>query len=306
MKRVLTHWIAPLLLLVVFNSCGNNNNEQGPTDTLLTGTINISADESFKPVLDSEIQVFQSLNPKARIKVQYKPEAECLKDLAVDSIRIVIATRSFSKFEQNLVQDSLHVAASQLTVAYDAIAVIVNPESTDTTFTMQQLKDLLTGRSTKKLLPVFDGLSATSTVRFVMDSVLRGQPLSPNVRAAQSSEGVIDYVSKTKDAVGFIGVSWVGNPQDSTQLSYLDRIRVAGIEHPLKPSVFVTPAQYNIYYRRYPLVRDLVVNLKESHNGLGHGFLNYLTTQSGQLIFNRAFLMPARMNFAIRSASLKR
>ncbi|RYY59497.1 MAG: phosphate ABC transporter substrate-binding protein, PhoT family, partial [Chitinophagaceae bacterium] len=128
--------------------------------------------------------------------------------------------------------------------------------------------------------------------------------LGANVTAAEGSEAVIDYVAKNPDAIGFLGVSWVGNSQDSTQLSYLSRVKVASLEDARSSGKFVTPAQYNIYFRRYPLLRDLVCILKERHNGLGHGFYNYLTTQSGQLIFNRAFLMPALMNFQIRQAEV--
>jgi phosphate transport system substrate-binding protein len=184
------------------------------------------------------------------------------------------------------------------------VAVIVHPQSKDTALTMQEIRDILSGSSAKKLQPVFDGLRATSTVRFAMDSVLKGAPLSPAVVAANNSEGVIDYVAKTPNAIGFIGVSWIGNPQDSTQLSYLDKVKVASIENPKFPGKFVTPAQYNIYFRRYPMVRELVYVIKERHNGLGHGFSNFLTTQSGQLIFNRAYLMPALMDFSIRSATV--
>jgi phosphate transport system substrate-binding protein len=284
-------------------SCGSRE-ETGPQDTRDSGTIHISVDESFKPVIDSEIQVFESLNPGTKIIAHYKPEAECLKDFAVDSIRMVIATRGYSKREEAYMNDSLNVVVSKMVVAYDAVAVIVNPGSPDSLFTMQEVRDLLTGKSTKGLIPVFDGTKATSTVRFVMDSVLRGEPLSPRVTAAQTSQGVIDYVARTPKAVGFLGVSWVGNRQDSTQLSYLKSIKVAGIEHPYILGKFVTPAQFNIYYRRYPMVRDLVFTLKEKHIGLGHGFSNFLTTQSGQLIFNRAFLMPAVMRFGIRDATL--
>ncbi|MDB5195710.1 MAG: phosphate transporter substrate-binding protein PhoT family, partial [Flaviaesturariibacter sp.] len=183
---------------LLFSGCGNK--EEGPQDTRDSGTIHISADESFKPVIDSEIQVYEARYPGTKIIAHYKPEAECLKDFAVDSIRLIIATRGYSRAEEAFMNDSLNVDVSKMVVAYDAVAVIVNPQSADTLFTMQEIKDILTGKSAKPLLPVFDGTNATSTVRFVMDSVLRGQPLSDKVTAAKSSEGVIDYVAKTKNA----------------------------------------------------------------------------------------------------------
>ena len=294
--------IISILLLI---SCGSGNSETETLDTRESCTIHISVDETFKPIIDSQIKVYESSYPEAKIIAHYKPEAECLRDFAVDSIRLIIATRGYSKNEEQFIIDSLKTAPSKMTVAYDAIAVIVHPSSEDSLVTMEYIKDILTGKAKKKVIPVFDGLKATSTVRYIIDSVLNGAMMSPEVVAAESSEGVIDYVSKTKEAVGFIGVSWIGNPEDSTHLSFLEKVKVAQVEHPLVPGIFVTPAQYNIFYRRYPMVRDLVYILKERHNGLGHGFSNFLTTQRGQLIFQRAYLMPALMDFQIRGANLQ-
>ncbi len=286
----------------LFWSCGGSAGPQ--LDTRDSGTVHISVDESFKPIIDAQIQVFQSSNPKTKIVVHYKPEADCLRDFLVDSIRMVIATRGFLENEAALMSDSLKVYPSKMTIAYDAIAVVVHPASPDSLFTMQEIKDLLTGKSTKALIPVFDGVKATSTVRFIIDSVLKGAALGPKVVAAQSSEGVIDYVSKTPNAVGFLGVSWVGNREDSTQLSYLDKVNVAQLEHPVLPGKYVTPAQYNIYYGRYPMLRHLIYVLKEKHQGIGHAFADFLTTERGQLIFKRAYLMPAQMSFSVRSANV--
>ena len=290
---------------LLFNSCNSSTNSIEDTESLEKGTIHISADESFKPVIDSQVQVFESSYPEAKVVVHYKPEAECLKDFAADSIRMIIATRGYTENEKNFMSDSLGLSPSKLVVAFDAIAVIVNPNSIDTLFTMSEIRDLIKGRSAKKLLPVFDGVNATSTVRFVIDSVLKGETLGSNVTAAKSSEEVIDYVSKTKNAVGFIGVSWVGNKEDSTQLSYLEKVRVAQIESTKEPGVYVSPAQYNIYYRRYPMVRDLVYVLKENNRGVGHGFAYFLSGQRGQLIFKRAYLTPAQMALNVRNATLR-
>ncbi len=299
-KKIL--YLAGIALL--FNSCSSPN-QVGDTESLEKGIIHISADESFKPVIDSQIQVFESSYPEAKVIVHYKPEAECLKDFGVDSIKLVIATRGYTENEERFMSDSMKVNTSKLVVAYDAIAVIVHPNSKDTLFTMTEIKELLQDRSAKKLLPVFDGVNATSTVRFVIDSVLKGKSLGANVTAAKSSEEVINYVSKTQNAVGFIGVSWVGNKEDSTQLTYLKKVKVAQIESNRDTGVYVSPAQYNIYYRRYPMVRDLVYVLKENKIGVAHGFAYFLSGQRGQLIFKRSYLTPAQMQLNVRNASLR-
>jgi phosphate transport system substrate-binding protein len=59
-------------------------------------------------------------------------------------------------------------------LATDAIAIVVNKNSTDTIFTLQRLQQQLTGLMGKKQQIIFDGLNATSTVRFAIDSILKG------------------------------------------------------------------------------------------------------------------------------------
>lgn len=299
----LLQWPVFLFLAVtILDGCAGGEN--GPTDTIDSGTIHISADESFKPVIDSQVKVFEASYPDAHIIVHYKPEADCFRDFAVDSIRMVIATRGYTPSEEAFLNDSMHVVPSQMLMAKDAIAVIVNRNAADTLFTMDEIRQILTGTYPKKIRPVFDGVKATSTVRFIVDSVLHGGALSKEASAARSSQEVLDYVAKTPDAMGFIGVNWIGNPEDSTQLSFLEKVKVAQIESVDKPGAYIEPVQANIYAGRYPMVRDLYYILKERHNGLGHGFAHYLVGQRGQLVFWRAYLMPAQMNFNIREASL--
>jgi hypothetical protein len=59
-----------------------------------------------------------------------------------------------------------------------------------------------------------DGKNATSTVRYLQDSILRGTPLGSNVVAAEGSEKVIDVVSNNPNLIGFVGLSWVGDSYD--------------------------------------------------------------------------------------------
>ncbi len=274
-------------------------------DTLTSGTIHISADESFKPVIDSQIKVFLSQYPKAGIIAHYKPEADCIKDLLNDSIRMVIITRGLSEDEVKFYKDTLEFQPQFGQMASDAIAVVVNNAAKDSVFTVGDLKSILDGTSGYKYKPVLDGITATSTVRFMLDSVLRGKPFSAKVQAATSSEGVLDYVSSDPASIGFVGVSWIGNKEDSVQLSFLTKVRIAALEcSNCDKETYVKPYQANIALKKYPLRRGLYFVLKENYAGLGTGFMNFLTHEKGQLIFSRAYLVPDRMQLQVRKVSL--
>jgi len=294
--------LAIIGVAVGISSCGSG--QQADYDTTTSGLIHISVDESFKPVIDSQIKVFESQNPAAKIMVHYKPEAECLRDLNVDSIRMVIVTRGLNETEEKTLATKLSFKPIYGPIAYDAIAVIVNTQVRDSLFTMQDIRSLVKGTSGYKYKVLLDGTTATSTVRYVVDSLLRGAPMSKDVVAASSSEGVIDYISKNTDAIGLVGVSWIGNKDDTTQLSFLKKVKIAKVECNKCDGSYVDPVQYNIAAHRYPMVRPLYYILKENYNGLGNGFVNFLIYEKGQKIFNRAYLLPARMSFEVREMSI--
>jgi phosphate transport system substrate-binding protein len=133
---------------------------------------------------------------------------------------------------------------------------------------------------------------------------LKGDSLNPAAMAARSSEGVVDYVATHQDVIGFVGVGWVGNPEDSLQMSFLKKVKVAHLESTDKKGAYVKAYQANIYAKRYPMVRDLVYVLKERHRGLATGFAHFVSGELGQLIFRRAYLAPAQKRLGIRPVKL--
>ncbi len=286
--------------------CGGNggSGNKGPQETPKSGTINISVDESFRPVIDSQIKVFESSFPDAIIIPHYEAEAQCLRDLTTDSTRMVLVTRGLTVEEEQFYRDSFHLAPTYGPLCYDAIAVIVNNHAKDSIFEIQDLVNMLNG-SDLTHQPVMDGVTATSTVRYAIDSILHGHPLGKNVTAARSSEGVIDYVAANPNAVGFIGVSWIGDRKDAKELSFLKRVNIAAVRcTSCGGETYVRPYQANIALKRYPLVRSLYYILKENFSGVGNNFVNFLQYERGQLIFREAYLWPTQMSFDVQDAQI--
>ncbi len=302
MKRRLKEifFIASLLVFTVLGC--KEKVGPAPTDTLTSGTINIVVDESFRPVIENQIIQFERLFPDAHINASYFPEATCLKQFFFeDSIRLAIVTRYPTRKEEQYVADTLGYLPKSDKIANDAVTIILNSKNSDIYYTKQKLKDLLQGKIKTNKKIVFDGLNTTSTVRYITDSILGGQALDTSiVKAAKNSQEVIDFVASNEDAIGLVGLSWVGNPENVDQVKMLDKIKLAYVQCEVcddKP--FVKPMQQTINTRRYPLVRGLYFILKENYNGLGAGFSNFLRLEKGQLIFRRSYLSPV-MDFDVR------
>lgn len=292
--------------LIALFGCESNTNKSTIYDTPLKGTINISVDESFEPVISEQIKVYESSYPETKIIASYKSEADCFRDLQKDSTRMIIVAKGLSPEEEKFFESKLSYHPNFGILAYDAVSVIVNINARDSVFAMKQLQDMLSGKDSS-LNVVVDGNNATSTVRYLLDSVLRGKGFSQRVMAANGSKAVVDYISKNQNAIGFVGSSWVTNDQDPEQLAYRDKIKFALIEcnRNCDSGSFAKPSQATITYAQYPLVRPLYYILKENSNGLGSGFTNYLNLERGQLVFRRSFLVPGTMYFGVRKSSIE-
>lgn len=298
-----TGHIITIALLLIFSGYSCKNEKSTEYDSPTKGTINISVDETFKPVIEEQIKVYQSSYPDAHIIAAYKSEADCLRDLQKDSTRMIIVAKGLTDEEGALFKQRLSYKPNWGIIAYDAVSVIINANSKDSVYTMARLKNLLTDSSVKKDV-IVDGNNATSTVRYLLDSVLKGAKFSNNVRAVDGSKAVLDYVAENANAVGFVGSSWVGNEEDPEQVKYFNKIHFALIEcKSCGSNIFAKPSQSTLSNGQYPLVRPLYYVLKENSTGLGTGFVNFLSLERGQLIFRRANLVPAKMQFNVRKVS---
>jgi phosphate transport system substrate-binding protein len=295
------------LCCIAFFSCDNKAKEkQTVTDSPTSGTINISVDESFRPVIEEQIKVYEGSFPGTKIIAHYKTEAECFRDLYSDtSNRMIIVTRGLTSKESHFYTDSLNYTPVSNRIAWDAITVVTNKNNTDTLYTLDDLKQLLSGKTSHTKKVVFDGLNATSTVRFAIDSILHGGSFDTTVvKAVKNSREVLNYIAANTDAIGLVGISWIGNPEDTAQVNMLNKVKIAYVRCDICDSTpYVKPLQQSIITRRYPLVRGLYYILKENYSGLGSGFADFLNFERGQLIFRRAYLGPI-MDFSLRNVTI--
>ena len=297
-------WTSLVVLFIFITSCNNGKITQ-QTDSPQQGTIYISVDESFKPVIEEQIKVYESTYPNAHIIASYKPEIDCFKDLQQDSTRLIIVARGLTDKETAYYKESLQYKPQFLLIAYDAVAIIVNQNCKDSVFTISRLHDILSGK--EPINAVMDGRNATSTVRYLQDSIMKGEAFGKNVVASKSSEDVINTITNRSDAIGFVGLNWVGDNYDRKQQELLKKIKLGLVEcvRCEEKGLFAKPSAASVSFAQYPLARPLYFILKENATGLGTGFSNFLSMERGQLIFRRSFLIPAVLNFNKRTSKIE-
>ena len=302
MKR--QFWLIGIVLLLALSACRSKSKE-GQTDTYSSGVIAIAADASFEPIIQEEIDVFESLYPLAGIVPRYTTEVEAINLLLKDSVRLAVATRTLTEEEMNSFH-SRKFYPREIKLATDALALIVNRANPDSLLSVRDFRRILTGEAKtwkqvnsnsglKDIQVVFDNKNS-STVRFAMDSVCGGKPLATeNVSALKTNQQVIDFVAKNPAAIWVIGVNWLGNRSDTTNLSFKEEIRVMAVSagDVATPENSYKPYQAYLYYGNYPLARPIYAILNDPRNALPWGFTSFMTSDKGQRIILKSGLVPA-------------
>lgn len=282
-------------------SCAERDKSGKVLDTITTGEISVAVEDGYKPVISSCINVFDSIYRTAKINPRYVSEGEAVKALIDDSIQVVVIGRKLTTEEMAYFQSRGFVPGIT-PIAHDALAIILNPANLDTVLTIQQVKDILTGKMSqwKDINPksklgniqlVFDH-PMSGTLRFVRDSVIAGEELSKQATALKGNQEVIEYVSKNKNGLGIIAANWISDTDDKGVQKFMEAIRIADVAKEAG-KVGYGPYQAFLATGDYPLKRTVyVINAQGRRNGLGAGFASYLA-KDGQRIMLKDGLLPA-------------
>ena len=93
--------IYPLILIAAAFALSCNRQGKTYSDTPTSGVVTISCDETFAPVLDQEINIFEYQYPEASIIPIYTSEVEAINLLVTDSVRMAVATRDLTDAEKS-------------------------------------------------------------------------------------------------------------------------------------------------------------------------------------------------------------
>jgi phosphate transport system substrate-binding protein len=271
-----------------------------------------TADESFFPILDEELEVFMATAALDSIRPQYTDQEEAITRLMKNETWLAFAARSLSPREIQNLKDRQFVPRV-IPLAYDGLAVIVNNTNPDSCISIKDFKRILSGEVTRwnEIYPksrlgeidvVFDN-PKSSTVTWCVDSLLGGKPInSKNIGAVKKSAEVIDWVEKHENAIGIIGSNWLNDKRDTTNVTFNKNITVMRVSRLDSATVRNSwqPYQYYLYNGNYPLVRTIYALLNEPRSGVPSGFAHFCRLPKGQVIILRAGLLPVQANMNVR------
>lgn len=287
------------LLTVAFVSCG----ETKKSNWLQEYEVEVAIDETFQPILSEALQQFNMRYVEADVKPYYVTEDSAIQMLLDDSVRCCVATRKLTETQKQVLKKRVGPVMQSI-IATDAIALVVSKDNPDTLITVDELRDIVSGKITRweqlergqkqgEIKVVFDN-SHSSTVRYMTDSLCRSKKLGGNLYAQGSNLKAIQAARENKDVIAIVGVDWLR--QDSIIKTFYDldvnvmMVSKKGGEE----ADYFRPYQYYIATGDYPLVRSVyVITTDPRRQSLLKNFYFYMKGNSGQLIIcNGSQLLP--------------
>ncbi len=305
MKRKKIQLAAVFTATVFFSmlSCGKKGSV--PLDDPTSGKIHITVDESYQPMMEAEIEMFESLYPHADIMVTYANEVKAFDDLIADSSRFIVVNRELNEQELDYFK-KIELTPTTTNIAYDGLAFITNKENDIPGLLYSQVSDIFTGKigtwdqikagmNKDSIRVIFDN-PKSGNVRMVNEIFKLNDKLPSNCFAVNSNPEVIDYVEKNKNAIGIISVNWISDDADTNTIAFLKKIKVLDISNEgqtIANATYHGPYQGYIAEGTYPFKRTAMIISREARTGLGTGFASFIAGDKGQRIILRSGMVPA-------------
>ncbi len=248
------------------------------------------------PIANKWQEAFNKLHPEITIAVSGGGSGTGIAQLAARTCNIANASRPIKPEEIQAAQ-ARGVQPHEIPIAYDGIAVIVNPANPLREISLQQLSDLYTGTLRKWDQVGVAGLgevqvvardSASGTFESFKAMVItlndtdKSRNYAPEALQQASNESVLQTVIQVPAAIGYIGLGYVN-----------DKIKVLGVI-PLEGKHAVFPSETTVRDGSYPIARQLYMYTDGEPTGAIKTYVDWCLSPEGQALVKTAGYIPLR------------
>ena len=251
--------------------------ETSAAPAVLSGTVSTDGSTSMEKVIGALSEAFMEANSK--VTVTYNPTGSGTGIQAVQEGRCDIGLSS------RALKDEEKASGLQETVlAYDGIAMIVNPANPVEDLTLEQIADIYTGKITNwselggsDSEIVLIGREAGSGTRSGFEEIVEVKDLCQYRQELSSTGDVIATVAQNPGAIGYASLASV---KDTVKA-----VKVGG----------VTPSEETVKDGTYAIQRPFVLVTKEgvTLSETAQAFFNYAVSKDANAVVIAAGVVPA-------------
>ncbi|PKL69281.1 MAG: phosphate-binding protein [Methanomicrobiales archaeon HGW-Methanomicrobiales-1] len=250
-----------------------------PVSTGQKQTIKISGSTTVLPIVQKAADQYMATHPDADIQISGGGSGVGIQAIGAKTVDIGMSSREVTKAE--MAKNPGFVVTS---VAQDGIAVIVNPANTIQYITLDQIKNIYLGKTTKwteitgasvpntnNQIVVIGRDSASGTRTYFDETVLlKATPINKMLEK-NSNGAVLQTVAQTPGSIGYVSIGFVSNDVKALPVWY-------------NAQKIVAPTIDSVKTKTYPVSRDLYIITNGQSSGLTGDFIKYILSSDGQKI----------------------
>lgn len=266
--------VGALLLTMIgstFVGCGSSDNQEGGSNSEGSGnevTISISGSTSVGPLMLKVQEKYEEENSNVILEVQENGSGAGIKDVQNGVSEIGMSSRELKEEEKSSVDGTI--------ICYDGIALIVHPENKVENITLEQIKDIYTGKITNwkevggEDAPIVvisreEGSGTRSAFQEIVG--YESEELVKDASISDGSGNVQASVAGNKNAIGFVSFEYIN-----------DSVKDLTVNE-------VEPIAANVKSGDYKLSRPFILlTKKDTITEEGQKVIDYVLSPEGQQI----------------------
>ena len=285
MKQIL------LFIILLFLGCSQSIPPDQPS-----GFIQLKGSDTMVNASQALAEEFMKKYPYIYVAVTGGGSGVGIASLINQTCDIACASRKIKPKEIKLAQ-KFGVQPYEVVVAYDAVAVVVNPQNPIEKLTLKQLHDIFTGKikSWKELgwidtkIVLLSREVSSGTHLYFKEKVIRlgnkhsKEEFSPQALLLPSSQAIVEEIAQNKGAIGYFGMGYI-NPQKTKPIKIFSS----------KYNEYFLPTVENVVNHKYELSRPLFMYTNKKPSGIIKIFIDYVLSKEGQNVFKKAGFVPLK------------
>jgi len=252
-------------------------------------SIQIKGSDTMVNLGQAWAEKFMEENPNTSIAVTGGGSGTGVSSLINGTCDIAETSREMEQKEIDQAKQK-GIDPKKITVALDGLAVVVNPKNPVSNLTMQELKDIFTGKITNwnqvggkdgKITILSREVNSGTHVYF-KEHVLNKTEFATTALMLPSSQAIADEITGNPNAIGYYGMGYISPEQKA--------IKVAKD----KESPYIEPTIDNVKNGSYPISRPLFMCTKGEPTGIIKSFIDFVLSAEGQKIVTEIDFVPVK------------
>lgn len=245
---------------------------------LQAGTITVKGSDTLVVLAQKWAEVYMGEHKDVKIQVTGGGTGTGFAALQAQQTDLCDASRKAKSAEIANCVKVFGKRPTEYKVALDGLSVYVNPENPIKELTLDQVKNIFTGKvkNWKEVggadapITVYSRENSSGTYEFFKEHVLKGSDFAASAQTQQGTALIVQSVVKDKNAIGYGGAAYGGGSK---------LLAIKKDEN----SPAITPNEETVVNGTYPIWRHLFVYLDPSKDkGQIAAYLNWVRSDEGQ------------------------